>query len=168
MEVTSNIWGTKFKIHGLASFLPDDLGQILYKTSLLHLQPRQMTITLLELANDLKPQARDPNYNANQFSESEDELPGEWAQSRSIPQRPPDLDIYHLCQIRQKLITELARRPYCLYQIVHSDVLMFLVRSSAIIHLGVGEKLICSVNSGGTGLCSRTINGLQWRVARKL
>ena len=42
MEVTSNIWGTKFKLHGVASFLPEDVGHVLYKTSLLHLQPRQV------------------------------------------------------------------------------------------------------------------------------
>lgn len=42
VEVTSNIWGTKFKLHGVASFLPEDVGHVLYKTSLLHLQPRQV------------------------------------------------------------------------------------------------------------------------------
>ena len=73
VEVTSNLWGTKFKLHGLASFLPEDLGQVLYKTSLLHLQPRQMTVSLLELTPDLQPQARDPSYNPNHFSESDDE-----------------------------------------------------------------------------------------------
>uniref|UniRef100_A0A182UNV5 SOCS box domain-containing protein n=1 Tax=Anopheles merus TaxID=30066 RepID=A0A182UNV5_ANOME len=44
VEVTSNIWGTKFKIHGLAKTLPANLGQVTYKTSLLHLQPRQMKL----------------------------------------------------------------------------------------------------------------------------
>ena len=77
VEVTSNIWGTKFKIHGLASFLPEDMGQVLYKTSLLHLQPRQMTVSILEVTHDLRPEAyHDPNYNPNQFSESEDEIGG--------------------------------------------------------------------------------------------
>ena len=78
LEVTSNIWGTKFKIHALSAFLPEDLGHILYKTSLLHLQPRQMTISIVELG-ELRPQARDPNYCPTQFSESEDEGTGEGA-----------------------------------------------------------------------------------------
>jgi hypothetical protein len=74
VEVTSNIWGTKFKIHGLASYLPEDLGEVVYKTSLLHLQPRQMTISIMELSCDeLRPHKRDPSYNPNHFSESEDE-----------------------------------------------------------------------------------------------
>ncbi|VDI53276.1 Hypothetical predicted protein [Mytilus galloprovincialis] len=33
VEVTSNIWGTKFQINGVAPFLPEDLGNIVYKTS---------------------------------------------------------------------------------------------------------------------------------------
>ena len=74
VEVTSNLWGTKFRLHGLASFLPEDLGQVLYKTSLLHLQPRQMTVSILELTPELHPHARDPGYNPNQFSESDDEI----------------------------------------------------------------------------------------------
>lgn len=45
-EVTSNIWGTKFRIHGIASGLATNLGQVTYKTSLLHLQPRQMTLLM--------------------------------------------------------------------------------------------------------------------------
>ncbi|XP_014247556.1 tubby-related protein 4 isoform X2 [Cimex lectularius] len=45
-EVTSNIWGTKFRIHGIASGLASNLGQVTYKTSLLHLQPRQMTLLM--------------------------------------------------------------------------------------------------------------------------
>ena len=77
VEITSNIWGTKFRFTGLASFLPDDLGSVTYKTSLLHLQPRQMTVTIFELMSELRPQAHDPDYNPNQFSESEDEPYGE-------------------------------------------------------------------------------------------
>lgn len=53
MEVTSNIWGTKFKIHGLATALPENLGSVTYKTSLLHLQPRQMTLLITELRDDI-------------------------------------------------------------------------------------------------------------------
>ena len=78
VEVTSNIWGTKFKIHGVAPFLPVDLGQVLYKTSLLHLQPRQMTVTITEMSGDLRPSTCDDRtaYNPNSFSESEDEMNG--------------------------------------------------------------------------------------------
>ena len=49
--VTSNIWGTKFKILGLADWLPSTLGTISYRTSVLHLQPRQMTLQILELGD---------------------------------------------------------------------------------------------------------------------
>ncbi|XP_004533612.1 tubby-related protein 4 [Ceratitis capitata] len=72
VEVTSNIWGTKFKIHGLAKTVPANLGQITYKTSLLHLQPRQMTLVITELRDDF-PSGPDPNFNPNIFSEDEDE-----------------------------------------------------------------------------------------------
>lgn len=44
--MTSNIWGTKFRIRGIASGLAVNLGQVTYKTSLLHLQPRQMTLLM--------------------------------------------------------------------------------------------------------------------------
>lgn len=73
VEVTSNIWGTKFKIHGLTkTSLPANLGQVTYKTSLLHLQPRQMTLVITELRDDF-PCGPDPNFNPNIFSEDEDE-----------------------------------------------------------------------------------------------
>jgi hypothetical protein len=47
--VTSNIWGTKFKILGLSNWLPSTLGSLAYRTSVLHLQPRQMTLHIKEL-----------------------------------------------------------------------------------------------------------------------
>lgn len=47
--MASNIWGTRFKISGLAPCLPAHLGQVTYKTSLLHLQPRQMTLGVVDL-----------------------------------------------------------------------------------------------------------------------
>ncbi|XP_055598071.1 tubby-related protein 4 isoform X2 [Uranotaenia lowii] len=72
VEVTSNIWGTKFKIHGLAKTLPANLGQVTYKTSLLHLQPRQMTLVITELRDDF-PTGPDPNFNPNIFSEDEED-----------------------------------------------------------------------------------------------
>ncbi|XP_045494279.1 tubby-related protein 4 isoform X2 [Colias croceus] len=73
VEVTSNIWGTKFKMHGLAKNVPANLGQVTYKTSLLHLQPRQMTLTITELRDDY-PVGPDPNFNPNIFSEDEEEV----------------------------------------------------------------------------------------------
>ncbi|XP_047983978.1 tubby-related protein 4 [Leguminivora glycinivorella] len=73
VEVTSNIWGTKFKMHGLVKNVPANLGQVTYKTSLLHLQPRQMTLTIAELRDDQAP-APDPNFNPNIFSEDEEDV----------------------------------------------------------------------------------------------
>ncbi|CAD6233802.1 GSCOCG00007297001-RA-CDS [Cotesia congregata] len=72
VEVTSNIWGTKFKIHGLTDSVPANLGQVTYRTSLLHLQPRQMTLVITELRDDL-PAGPDPSFNPNLFSEDEEE-----------------------------------------------------------------------------------------------
>lgn len=74
VEVNSNIWGTKFKIHGIAKNVPANLGQISYKTSLLHLQPRQMTVVVTELRDDFHNEP-DPTFNPNIFSEDEEEAP---------------------------------------------------------------------------------------------
>uniref|UniRef100_A0A8C6BDE0 Tubby-related protein 4 n=1 Tax=Monodon monoceros TaxID=40151 RepID=A0A8C6BDE0_MONMO len=74
-QVTSNIWGTKFKIVGLAAFLPTNLGAVIYKTSLLHLQPRQMTIYLPEVRKISTDFVNLPVFNPNVFSEDEDDLP---------------------------------------------------------------------------------------------
>jgi len=38
-----------------------------------------MTVTIFELTSELQPQAHDPDYNPNQFSESEDEPYGKWS-----------------------------------------------------------------------------------------
>lgn len=84
VEVTSNIWGTKFKIHGVASTLPANLGQVTYKTSLLHLQPRQMTLVITELRDDF-PIGPDPTFNPNIFSEDEDEHLAISASSTPLP-----------------------------------------------------------------------------------
>ncbi|XP_055944594.1 tubby-related protein 4-like isoform X1 [Argiope bruennichi] len=79
VSVTSNIWGTKFKILGLVPWLPAILGTVTYRTSLLHLQPRQMTLLMKELRG---PQPRDcipPGSDSPKtggavvFSEDEDE-----------------------------------------------------------------------------------------------
>jgi hypothetical protein len=53
VSIRSNIWGTKFKFLG-NKYLPDAIGQIVYKTSLFHLQPRQMTITLEDLTQNFE------------------------------------------------------------------------------------------------------------------
>ncbi|TNM94909.1 hypothetical protein fugu_017668 [Takifugu bimaculatus] len=74
-QVTSNIWGTKFKIVGLATFLPANLGAVIYKTSLLHLQPRQMTIYLPEVRKISMDCINLPVFSPNVFSEDEDDLP---------------------------------------------------------------------------------------------
>ncbi|KAL2082711.1 hypothetical protein ACEWY4_022529 [Coilia grayii] len=74
-QVTSNIWGTKFKIVGLATFLPTNLGAVIYKTSLLHLQPRQMTIYLPEVRKISMDYINLPVFSPNVFSEDEDDLP---------------------------------------------------------------------------------------------
>ncbi|KAL9892968.1 WD40 superfamily protein Tusp [Glossina fuscipes fuscipes] len=85
VEVTSNIWGTKFKIHGLAKTVPANLGQVTYKTSLLHLQPRQMTLVITELRDDFPP-GPDPNFNPNLFSEDEEDLMLHAAAKRALNQ----------------------------------------------------------------------------------
>ncbi len=50
VNINSNLWGTRFKFVG-QRYLPAFTGQIVYKTSLFHLQPRQMTITLEDLTS---------------------------------------------------------------------------------------------------------------------
>jgi hypothetical protein len=49
VKIESNVWGTRFKFAG-QSYLPQCLGEIVYKTSLFHLQPRQMKIKLDDLS----------------------------------------------------------------------------------------------------------------------
>nr|XP_034179925.1 tubby-related protein 4 isoform X1 [Osmia lignaria] len=89
VEVTSNIWGTKFKFHGLADSVPANLGQVTYRTSLLHLQPRQMTLVMTELRDDV-PAGPDPTFNPNLFSEDEEESFQELqASSRSTSEAQP-------------------------------------------------------------------------------
>ncbi|CAF1145603.1 unnamed protein product [Adineta ricciae] len=53
--IAANIWGTRFKFYGNSPFLPEILGSVTYKTSFLHLQPRQMTVTVANNYNLRKP-----------------------------------------------------------------------------------------------------------------
>lgn len=107
MEVTSNIWGTKFKIHGLVNSVPANLGQVTYKTSLLHLQPRQMTLVITELRDDF-PVGPDPNFNPNLFSEDEEEINNQEERSRfriGVDSCPPIAPMSPRCNRLQKAKT---------------------------------------------------------------
>ncbi|XP_065581676.1 tubby-related protein 4-like isoform X2 [Artemia franciscana] len=78
-EITSNIWGTRFKLTGVSDSIPEELGQITYRTSLLHLQPRQMSllVTVLDgVSSGLEPEILKPpdlkadpeeNYEGNDY-----------------------------------------------------------------------------------------------------
>ncbi|XP_078617700.1 tubby-related protein 4-like isoform X1 [Branchiostoma floridae x Branchiostoma japonicum] len=99
VEVTSNIWGTKFKVHGLAPFLPAYMGAVNYKTSLLHLQPRQMTIYLPEIGKGIRP-PRDTTFNPNMFSEDEEEgSPGCRDSGISNVEPPPEEMDVPICPV---------------------------------------------------------------------
>ncbi len=66
-EVRANILGTRFQISSLyLDLLPPCLGQLVYKASLLHLHPRQMTLELTDLRED----HTDP-FGANLFGEDD-------------------------------------------------------------------------------------------------
>ncbi|GFR61367.1 tubby-related protein 4 [Elysia marginata] len=72
VEVTSNIWATKFQMTGVSSSLPSCLGQVVYKTSLLRLQPRQMTVSIAEVSPSRHTLSRDPNFSPAPVSDDED------------------------------------------------------------------------------------------------
>ena len=78
VEVTSNIWATKFQMTGVSSCLPSCLGQVIYKTSLLRLQPRQMTVSIAEVSPSRHTLSRDPNFSPAPVSDDEDSSLCKW------------------------------------------------------------------------------------------
>ncbi|XP_067126103.1 tubby-related protein 4-like isoform X1 [Centruroides vittatus] len=82
VSITSNIWGTKFKLLGLVPWLPSSLGTVTYRTSLLHLQPRQLKIVIKELCGPQINFSKSNNSSENRglencttdFSDDEDEV----------------------------------------------------------------------------------------------
>ena len=51
LSVTSNIWGTRFQLQPLSDSLPRDVGSVVYRSSVLHLNPRQMTVKIRDLTD---------------------------------------------------------------------------------------------------------------------
>lgn len=60
-------------MHGVSRDVPSNLGAVTYKTSLLHLQPRQMTLAIAELREDAPPVVPEPPFNPHLFSEDEED-----------------------------------------------------------------------------------------------
>ncbi|PAA46021.1 hypothetical protein BOX15_Mlig013252g1 [Macrostomum lignano] len=51
LRVSANLWGTRFGFVGLRSCLPRDAGSVDYRTSFLHMEPRRLTLRLVELGS---------------------------------------------------------------------------------------------------------------------
>ena len=59
--IAANIWGTRFKFYDHSNCLPEILGNVTYKTSILHLQPRQMTDVVAINNNNYQQQKQSLN-----------------------------------------------------------------------------------------------------------
>lgn len=97
VQIVSNIWGTKFKFFG-QNFLQSSIGQITYKTSLFHLQPRQMKIILEDLSQT--------SLKTSEPVEEEEELPpvvGLEVTEEEEPEKPIFIEDCRLTQSIQSL-----------------------------------------------------------------
>lgn len=56
--VQSNVWGNRFRLLGLAPFLPPLLGAVNFRKSVLRSQPREMTISVCELTANMHEKAQ--------------------------------------------------------------------------------------------------------------
>ncbi|XP_013385175.1 tubby-related protein 4 isoform X2 [Lingula anatina] len=95
VEVTSNFWGTKFKFIGLTEDLPTNLGEVIYKTSLFHLQPRQMTVMVTDLDDKMEGELTAAGPLTSDFgaNNEEEDLTGTFQESLVDPLRlSPDDD----------------------------------------------------------------------------